>query len=86
MLRKLPSVALLALGLGLGAVEHPAQGASYAGGARIESAPCPRNVADTPCISNSVKRSFRTYKRPFLISKWCRSCAPSTRRCCSLGP
>src|SRR5580704_17323668 len=33
MLRKLPSVALLALGLGLGAVEHPAQGASYAGGA-----------------------------------------------------
>ena len=33
MLRKLPSVALLALGLGLGVVEHPAQGASYAGGA-----------------------------------------------------
>ena len=33
MLRKLLSVALLALGLGLGVAEHPAQGASYAGGA-----------------------------------------------------
>ena len=39
MLRKLPSVALLALGWGLGAAAHPAQAASYAGGASMRICP-----------------------------------------------
>ena len=39
MLRKLLSVALLALGIGLGVAAHPAQGASYAGGASYGNLP-----------------------------------------------
>src|SRR5262245_48784463 len=39
MLRKLPSVALMALGVGLCVTEHPAQGASYAGGASYRICP-----------------------------------------------
>ena len=42
MLRKLPSVALLALGLGLSVTAHPAQGASYAGGASYRICPVPQ--------------------------------------------
>src|SRR5947199_10665007 len=42
MLRKLLSVALLALGMGLGAAAHPAQGASYAGGASHRICPVPQ--------------------------------------------
>ena len=43
MLRKLLSVALLALGIGLGATAHPAQGASYAGGASNRICPVPQD-------------------------------------------
>ena len=42
MLRKLPSVALLALGIGLSVTAHPAQGASYAGGASYRICPVPQ--------------------------------------------
>src|SRR5262249_17252562 len=39
MLRKPLSVTLLALGVGLGVIAHPAQGASYAGGASYRICP-----------------------------------------------
>ena len=42
MLRKLLSVAILALGIGLGAAAHPARGASYAGGASHRICPVPQ--------------------------------------------
>src|SRR5262245_35639286 len=42
MSRKLLSVALLALGIGLGVAAHPAQGASYAGGASYRICPVPQ--------------------------------------------
>ncbi len=43
MLRKLLTVAFLALGIGRIAVEHPAQGASYAGGASNRICPVPQD-------------------------------------------
>src|SRR5258708_39433936 len=42
MLRKLPSVALLVLGMGLSVAAHPARGASYAGGASYRICPVPQ--------------------------------------------
>ena len=45
MLRKLPSVALLALGFGLSVTAHPAQGASYAGGASYRICPVPQECS-----------------------------------------
>ncbi len=45
MLRKLPSVALLALGIGLSVTAHPAQGASYAGGASYRICPVPQECS-----------------------------------------
>ena len=44
MLRKLPWLALLALGLGLGGVTRPAQ-ASYAGGASLRICPAPQECS-----------------------------------------
>ena len=42
MLRKLLTVSLVALGIGLGAAAHPAQGASYAGGSSYQLCPVPQ--------------------------------------------
>ena len=42
MLRKLPLVALMALGMGLGVAARPAQAASYAGGASLRICPSPQ--------------------------------------------
>src|SRR5947208_6672185 len=42
MLRKLPLVALMALGLGLGVAARPAQASSYAGGASLRICPVPQ--------------------------------------------
>src|SRR3974390_1730151 len=42
MLRKLPLVALLALGMGLGVTARPAQAASYAGGSSLRIGPVPQ--------------------------------------------
>ena len=42
MLRKLPLVALMALGMGLGVAARPAQAASYAGGASMRICPVPQ--------------------------------------------
>src|SRR5271165_1743047 len=43
MLRKLPLVALMALGMGLGVAARPAQAASYAGGASLRICPVPQD-------------------------------------------
>ncbi len=86
MLRKLPSVALMALGLGLGVTEHPAQAASYAGGASMRFCPVPQECGGhvqyqlqrQTVLQNVQETVYETQQVPCVRT--------SARRSCSRGP
>ena len=64
-MRKLLSVALMALGLGLGVAERPAQAASYAGGASTRCCPVPQECGghvrvSTPASDGAPERVQET--------------------------
>ncbi len=86
MLRKLLSVALLALGMGLGGRAPRRRERAMRVVHRFEFAPCPRIVVGTSSINSSVRRFSRTCRRPFMRRSRSRACGPSARRSCSRGP
>ena len=72
MLRKLPLVALMALGMGLGVAARSAQAASYAGGASLRICPVPQECCGhvqyqlqrQTCLKNVQETVYETQQVP----------------------